>query len=96
MMITLPSSDGPRRLWLMSPKTLQAMSSSYKVSGAGSSSYEDRSTTGNPSEGSLCSYIRNDSPWDEPSIEEAGGGEDGVGEEGGADASLEEDEDALA
>jgi hypothetical protein len=61
-----------------------------------SSSSEDKSTTMNPSEGLLCLYIRDYDPWDKPSNEEADGGEDRGREEGGADASLEEDEDALA
>jgi hypothetical protein len=95
MMITLPSSGGPRRQQLRSSNNLRVMSSSWKVSEAVSSSYEDKSTTGNPSEGSPCSYIEDDGPWDEPSSEEASGGEDGVKEEGNPNALLEEDEDAL-
>jgi hypothetical protein len=61
-----------------------------------SSSSEVRSTTGNPLEGSPCSYIGDGGPWDEPSGEEAGGGEDGVGEDDCVETSLKEDEDVLA
>jgi hypothetical protein len=60
------------------------------------SSFEDKSTTENPSEGSPYSYIRDGVPWDEPSSEEASGDEDGVGDEGGVNASLDEDDEALA
>jgi hypothetical protein len=72
--------------------SLRAISSSREVSGAASSFSEDRSTIGNPSEGSPCSYIGDDDPWDETSVEEAGGGVDGVGDAGGVEASLHEDE----
>jgi hypothetical protein len=65
------------------------------VRGVASSSSEDRSTTGNPLEDSLCSYIAYDGPWDEPSGEEVGGGEDKDGDEGGVDVSLDEGDEAL-
>jgi hypothetical protein len=72
------------------------MFSSFKVFGVASSSFEDKSTTGNPSEATPFSYIGDGGPWDEPSSEEACGSVDGGGEKGGIDASLEEDEDELA
>jgi hypothetical protein len=65
------------------------------VRGVASSSSEDRSTTGNPLEDSLCSYIAYGGPWDEPSGEEVGGGEDKDGDEGGVDVSLDEGDEAL-
>jgi hypothetical protein len=40
-------------------------------------------------------YIGNGDPQDETSDEEAGGGEDPVGEGGGVEASLDEEEDLL-
>jgi hypothetical protein len=95
-MMMLPSPGGPRRSHLRSSKSLRMMSSSREVLGAVSSSCEDKSTIGNPSEGSPCSYNGDGGPWDEPSGEETSDGEDGVGDAGGVDASLDKDEDALA
>jgi hypothetical protein len=90
-----PLPGGPSSPWLRPPKIFQAISSSLEVSGMASFSSKDRSTTGNPSEGSSCSYTGNDDPWDEPFGEEVGGGEDTVREGSGVEASLDEDEDAL-
>jgi hypothetical protein len=59
------------------------------------SSDNDKSTIGNPLEGSLYSYIGDGGTWDEPSDVEADGGEDKGGEEGGIDASFEEEDKAL-
>jgi hypothetical protein len=92
MMMSLPS--GPRRPRLRSPKSLRVISSSCEVMGVTSSSSKDKSTTGNPTEGSPCSYIRDGGPWDEPSSEEAT--EDAIGDDSGVDALLDEDEDMLA
>jgi hypothetical protein len=66
------------------------------VSSKVSSSPEERSTTENTSEGSLCSYIGSGDSHDETSSEEAGGGEVPVREGDGVKASLDEDEDPLA
>jgi hypothetical protein len=60
---------------------LRVMSSSRKVSRIVSSS--------------PCLYIGDGGPWDEPSSVEADGGEDRVGDEGGVDASLDEDDKTL-
>jgi hypothetical protein len=46
MMVTMPSSGGPSRPWLRSSKSLQAKSSSRKVSRKISSSSKERSTIG--------------------------------------------------
>jgi hypothetical protein len=59
--------------------------------GEASSSPEERSTTGNPSKGSPCSYIGDSDPRHETSSEEAGGSEDPVGEGDDGEASLDED-----
>jgi hypothetical protein len=40
-------------------------------------------------------YIGDGDPWDEPSGVEADGSEDRVGDEGGVDALLDEDDKAL-
>jgi hypothetical protein len=81
---------------LRSLKSLRAISSSREVSGASSSSSKIRSTIGNLSEGSPCFYIGDGGLWDEPSDKEADGDEDGIGNECGVTASLDEDEDVLA
>jgi hypothetical protein len=85
--IMLLSSGGLRSIHLRSPKSFLAISSSLEVSRKVSSSFEERSTTENPSEGSPCSCIRSGDPWDETSGEEADGGEDLVEEGGGIEAS---------
>jgi hypothetical protein len=60
-----------------------------------SSSQEERSTTGNPSEGSPCSYVGGGGPRNETFGEEGGGGEDLVEEGGSGETLLDEDEDPL-
>jgi hypothetical protein len=61
-MMMLSSPDNTRRPQLRSPKSFQVVSSSREVSRKVSSSLEERSTTGNPSEGSLCSYVGDGGP----------------------------------
>jgi hypothetical protein len=46
-------------------------------------------------EGSSCSHIGDDNPWDETFDEEVSGGEDTVGEGNGVEASLDEEEDVF-
>jgi hypothetical protein len=94
-MMMLPSSGGLRSPRLRSPKSFRTISSSREVSGKASSSHEERSKTGNPSEGSLCSYGVDGGSRKETSGEEVSGGEDLVGD-GSGEALLEEDEDPLA
>jgi hypothetical protein len=94
-MMMLSSPGGPRRPRLRSPKSLREISSSREVSGASSSSSEVRSATENLLEGSPCSCVGDDDPWDEPSGKEVGGGEDVVGDDGGVETSLNEDKDTL-
>jgi hypothetical protein len=59
----LPSSGSSRRLWLRSPKSLRANSSSHEVSGRTFSSWpKEGSTTGIPPEGPLLVPYRPDTP----------------------------------
>jgi hypothetical protein len=46
--------------------------------------------------GSSCSWIWDGGPWDELFDEEGGGGQDAATEDGGVEASLNEDEGILA
>jgi hypothetical protein len=94
-MMTLLSLGGPISPRLRSLKSFQVISSSREVSRKASFSLEDRSTTEIPLEGLPCSYIGDSSPQEETSSEEVGGGEHPVREGGGAEESLDEDEDPL-
>jgi hypothetical protein len=94
-MMTLPSLDGPRSPWLSSPKSLQANYSSHEMSGRLSSSSEERSSIGIPSEGLPCS--RNEGGLHEDtSGGDTGGGRELDGDDGGVETSLHDDEEPLS
>jgi hypothetical protein len=67
-MMTLPSPGDPRRPRLWSPKSFWVISSSREVLGKTSYSSEERSTTGNLSEGSSCLYMRTAIPETGPPV----------------------------
>jgi hypothetical protein len=90
--MTLPLPGGPRRPQLRSPESFQAIYSSHELSRKASFSSEERSTTGNPYEASSCSYVGDGDPCDETSGEEAGGGEDPIGEGNDIEGELDEEE----
>jgi hypothetical protein len=95
-MMTLPSPNGPRSPRLRSPKSLLVSSSSYEVSGKSSSSSEERSTTGMPSEGPPCSRTGQGSLRADTSGGDIGNDRDSDGDGGGIEESLDEDEEPLA
>jgi hypothetical protein len=93
MMLSLPGS--PRNPQLSSPKSLQTDFSSHEMSGRPSSSSEERSTTGIPSEVLLCSRIDEGGLRKDTSGGDTSGGRDLDGDGGGVEASLDEDEESL-
>jgi hypothetical protein len=94
-MMTLPSPGGPRSIWLSSPNSLRAKSSSHKKSGRSSSSSEERSTTKTPSESPTCSHTGEGGLCEDTSSGDTGGNRDSEGDGGGVEAPLEEDEEPL-
>jgi hypothetical protein len=91
----LSSLNGMRSPRLRSLKSCLASSSSREVSGKASSSSEDRSTIGIPSEGPPCSYSVVGGLSKETSSGDTSGGRDPDGEGDGVEASLNEDKEPL-